>query len=256
MSAWLGHRSRLALSPRCMPVRRLEVTSLVFQAHHMTVVLACAHRDFAFLAADSVRWDLVHRRNVGPVKKIHLAGAHGAVAIGGTNVDRTALGQELAKASTGGERFPTAARRIVPRLFAEKRALMAKHGQTDQSAVCWYAEVSADGCSIHRHHFPDDKLLPLDGIDCMGPDTFALARDCLTAASRLRRGATIALDAWAWETIGMVAAEFPNQVGRPVMAVMLRADGSRHVRDLSDLTPWVDSAAFEVPVEALSLRCR
>jgi hypothetical protein len=91
----------------------------------MTVVLACAHRDFAFLAADSVRWDLVQRRNLGPVEKIHLAGDHAAVAIGGTNVDRTVLGQELVAARASGEGFPAAARRIAPRLFAEKRALMA-----------------------------------------------------------------------------------------------------------------------------------
>jgi len=222
----------------------------------MTVVLACAHHDFAFLAADSVRWDFVQRRNLGPVEKIHLAGDHGAVAIGGTNVDRTALGQELVAARASGEGFPAAARRITPRLFAEKRALMAKHEQTAQSAMCWYAEVSADGCSIHRHHFPEDQLFLLDGIDCMGPDTAARARDCLTAASRLRRGGTIALDAWAWETIGMAAAAFPNFVGRPVMAVMLRADGTRHVRDVDDPSPWVGSAAFEVPVEALSPRWR
>lgn len=61
---------------------------------------------------------------------------------------------------------------------------MAKHRQAAQSAVCWYAEVSADGCSINDHHFPEDQLLLVDGIDCMGPDTAALARDCLTAANR------------------------------------------------------------------------
>lgn len=110
--------------------------------------------------------------------------------------------------------------------------------------------------SIHRHHFPEDQLFLVDGIDCMGPDTAALARDCLTDANRLRRGGTIALDVWAWETIGMAAAAFPNFVSHPVMAVMLRADGTRHVRDVEDPSPWAGSAAFEVPVEALSLRWR
>ena len=55
----------------------------------MTILIAHRSVDHAFLAADSVRWDLKQQRNLAPVSKIHLAGSRSAVALGGVNIDRT-----------------------------------------------------------------------------------------------------------------------------------------------------------------------
>ena len=206
----------------------------------MTVIIAYATPDLAFLAADSFRWDLLERRNVGPVRKLHVAGPTQAFAIGGVLIDRTRLAAQLCEAHAGGEALADAARRLTPLLFAATRALPhAGMVTVEQFCVSWYAEAGASGCRVQRHRLPEDRLDTVSGLDVMGPDTQWLAREAATLALALTSNGRLALDDLAYRLIGQAAARHPSSVGYPAMACVLHADSRCIVRD--DLHPqmWV-----------------
>lgn len=205
----------------------------------MTVIIAYATPNFAFLAADSFRWDLVERRNLGPVEKLHRAGPSSAFAMGGAYIDRSRLSAGLIEARCCGEPFVDAARRLSPPLFAEARTVMRSKGvEGQQFCISWYAEVASDGCRIHRHRLPDNTLDLVNGLNLMAPDTAWLAAQSREIIKQATHQGRLALDRFAFQLIGIAATRHPTSVGYPATACILRRDGSVALRDDLDPGRW------------------
>jgi len=202
----------------------------------MTVIIAYSTPELAFLAADSFRWDLVQRRNLGPVQKIHIADERSAFAMGGALIDRSRLAAGLVEAHRNGEPFANAARRLSPPLFAEAREkLRLNPVKQEQFCISWYAEAGTQGCRINRHRLPEDTLDAINGLDLMGPDTAWLAGEASKMMDQRVNAGQIALDELAFQLIGAAAARHPHNVGYPAVAIVLRRNGGVIIRD--DLHP-------------------
>ena len=205
----------------------------------MTILIAHRSVDHAFLAADSVRWDLKQQRNLAPVSKIHLAGSRSAVALGGVNIDRTRLADLLVSARQAGEGFADAARRITPELFAETRGIMTRERISgEQRVVSLYAETGPQGCTIACHRLPEDSIEAVGSFDFHGPDRRWLFGQAAAAIRQHHRGGQIALDELTMDLIGRAAARYPRHVGFPAMMLMLRRDGTQILRQDMDIATW------------------
>lgn len=202
----------------------------------MTVIIAYSTPNLAFLAADSFRWDLVQKRNLGPVRKVHMVDPKNAFAMGGALIDRSRLAAGLIETRRQGEPFADAARRLSPPLFAEARAAMHSNAYVGkQFCISWYAEAGPEGCRIDRHRLPDDTTETIDGLHLAGPDTKWLAGEASKLMNEAKRQGHVALDEFVFQLIGAASAQHPLKVGLPAMALILRRDGSATLRD--DLQP-------------------
>lgn len=188
----------------------------------MTAIIAYATPEFAFLAADSARWDFVQKRNLGPVRKLHRASETAAFAIGGQNVDRTRLASQLVDGHKAGEALPAAARRFAPPLFAELRRTNPGLSQPDQFVISWYASVGDSGCQIHRHRMPEDWLEPVRGFDCMSRSSRWLWDQGNDLLPKCAHHGRVALDLFAYRLIATAAERDPNYVGFPAIALIIR----------------------------------
>lgn len=205
----------------------------------MTVIIAYASSTHAFLATDSFRWDYVQKRKLHTVRKLTEMGRASWAAMGGSNIDRTCLANEMAKAFQAGEPLPDAARRLSPALFAKTRAIMDEVGNQQPQFLCAFYAQSIDGqCSIYRHDLPADRLARIEGLSLASPDTPWLEAECSHFLSKFVTEGGLAMDALTYHLIGRSAVRHPQAVGYPAMAVMLQADGVVHMREDIDPRCW------------------
>lgn len=217
----------------------------------MTVVLAYCTSDYAFLAADSCRWDTVLLKKLGPAQKLWPIGTGQAMAIGGQNIDRDAFAEQVGAAILSGTGALEAARAIAPSLFQQSAERMRQYGvRYAQEVRTWFADCRGESCTIVRHILPSDEVFNVRGLDAAGPNTqlvYDLASSRLSAMKDAED--RVRLDQWAYDVLTACSQMFPQHVSLPGIAWIGERGATPTLR--CDLHPEIWSGpvrAFEKPV--------